>query len=83
MMEGADTMATMKKDANYTIGIDYGSNSVRAVVADVRDGSEIGAAVFQYPSGDAGVLPTAKIRTWPGRTRWIFFWDWRPWSRAP
>ena len=59
-MEGADTMATMKKDANYTIGIDYGSNSVRAVVADVRDGSEIGAAVFQYPSGDAGVLTDRK-----------------------
>lgn len=40
----------------HTIGIDYGTNSVRAVVVDCRDGRTLGASVFDYPSGDAGVL---------------------------
>jgi L-ribulokinase len=40
----------------YTIGIDYGTNSVRAVVVDCADGSVLGAHVFPYPSGDQGVL---------------------------
>ena len=44
----------------YTIGIDYGSNSVRCVVARVRDGRECGTAVFNYPSGTAGVLTDRK-----------------------
>ena len=44
----------------YTIGIDYGSNSVRCVVVKVRDGRECGTAVFNYPSGTAGVLTDRK-----------------------
>ena len=44
----------------YTIGLDYGTNSVRAVVVDTADGSVAGAAVFDYPSGDHGVLLDAK-----------------------
>ena len=44
----------------YTIGIDYGSNSVRCVVVKVRDGRECGTAVFNYPSGAAGVLTDRK-----------------------
>lgn len=40
----------------YTIGIDYGTNSVRAVVVDCADGCTLGASVFEYPSGEAGVL---------------------------
>ncbi|MCF7853168.1 MAG: ribulokinase [Candidatus Pacebacteria bacterium] len=40
----------------YVIGIDYGSNSVRCVVINVVNGEECGSAVFDYPSGDAGVL---------------------------
>ena len=39
-----------------TIGIDYGTNSVRAVVVDTRNGDEIGSGVVDYPSGKAGVL---------------------------
>jgi L-ribulokinase len=30
----------------FTIGIDFGTNSVRAVVVDVTDGGEVGTAVF-------------------------------------
>jgi L-ribulokinase len=44
----------------YTIGIDYGTNSARAVVADCADGSIRGAYVFDYPSGDDGVLLDAR-----------------------
>ena len=40
----------------FTIGIDYGTNSVRSVVFDCADGREIGTTVFDYPSGDQGIL---------------------------
>jgi L-ribulokinase len=40
----------------YTIGVDYGTNSVRALVVGCDDGREIGTAVFDYPSGDHGIL---------------------------
>ena len=39
-----------------TIGIDFGTNSVRALVVDCADGRELGTAVFDYPSGEQGVL---------------------------
>jgi L-ribulokinase len=40
----------------YVIGLDYGTNSVRALVVDVRTGEELGTSVFDYPSGRAGLL---------------------------
>jgi L-ribulokinase len=40
----------------FTLGIDYGTNSVRALVVDVKDGRELGAAVVNYPSGKEGIL---------------------------
>lgn len=40
----------------YTIGIDFGTNSVRAIVADNKDGSIAGSCVYGYPSGKDGVL---------------------------
>ena len=39
-----------------TIGIDYGTNSTRAVVVSCADGRELGAYVFPYPSGDQGII---------------------------
>jgi len=42
--------------ASYSIGIDYGTNSVRAVVVDTADGRVVGTKVFDYPSGEQGVL---------------------------
>ena len=40
----------------YTIGVDYGTNSVRAVMVDAANGVEVAGSVYNYPSGDAGVL---------------------------
>jgi L-ribulokinase len=40
----------------YALGIDYGTNSVRALVVACADGREVGTCVFDYPSGDQGIL---------------------------
>ncbi|MEW5983753.1 MAG: ribulokinase [Acidobacteriota bacterium] len=40
----------------YTIGLDYGTNSVRALVVDVATGREVGTAVWNYEHGDHGVI---------------------------
>jgi L-ribulokinase len=40
----------------YTIGLDYGTNSVRCVIVDAADGSEVGTAVYNYPTGQAGII---------------------------
>ncbi|BCX49841.1 ribulokinase [Haloferula helveola] len=40
----------------FTIGLDYGTNSARALVVDCTDGREIGTAVVDYPSGHQGIL---------------------------
>jgi L-ribulokinase len=40
----------------FTLGIDYGTNSVRALVVRCADGKELGTCVVPYPSGAQGVL---------------------------
>lgn len=40
----------------YVIGLDYGTNSVRCLVVDAKDGRELGTAVYEYESGQAGIL---------------------------
>jgi len=40
----------------YVIGLDYGTNSVRCLVVDARNGRELGTAVYEYESGQAGIL---------------------------
>ena len=41
---------------HYALGLDYGTNSVRALVVDTATGEEVGTGVFEYPSGQAGIL---------------------------
>lgn len=53
-------MATLFFMAAFTLGIDYGTNSVRALVVDARDGAEIGVCVVDYPSGKQGVILDAR-----------------------
>ena len=40
----------------YTIGLDYGTNSVRALLVDVTSGNELGTAVYEYETGEAGII---------------------------
>ncbi|HME83406.1 MAG TPA: ribulokinase [Roseiarcus sp.] len=40
----------------FTIGVDFGTNSVRALVVRSSDGAEYGSRVVDYPSGAQGVL---------------------------
>ena len=42
--------------ARYSIGLDYGTNSVRALVVDVADGREVASAVWNYSHGKDGVV---------------------------
>ncbi|MBD3241863.1 MAG: ribulokinase, partial [Chitinivibrionales bacterium] len=44
----------------YTIGVDYGTNSVRSVVVDTRSGRELASHVFEYPSGHQGIILDAR-----------------------
>ena len=42
--------------AKYTLGLDYGTNSVRALIVDTSDGREVATAVWDYEHGEAGVI---------------------------
>ena len=44
----------------YAIGLDFGTNSCRSLLVDIADGSEIGSVVFDYPSGELGILTDPK-----------------------
>ncbi len=43
-------------NAKYTIGLDYGTNSVRALVVNVANGAEVASAVWTYTHGTQGVI---------------------------
>lgn len=38
----------------YTIGVDYGTDSVRAIIVDTYNGQEVGSAVAAYPRWKSG-----------------------------
>ncbi len=40
----------------YSIGLDYGTNSVRTVIVNVANGREVATAVWDYARGEKGVL---------------------------
>src|SRR5688500_1869005 len=44
----------------YAIGIDFGTNSARAIVVSCADGRTLGTSLAEYHSGDHGVLTHPK-----------------------
>ena len=40
----------------YSLGLDFGTNSARALLVDLRDGREVAEAVADYPTGQAGIV---------------------------
>lgn len=44
----------------YALGLDFGTNSVRSLLVDLEDGREVGSAVFDFPSGEMGILLDSK-----------------------
>ena len=48
-------------DKAYVIGVDYGTDSVRSVLADASNGNEISSSVFYYPRWKQGLFCDAAI----------------------
>jgi len=48
----------MKK--NYAVGMDFGTNSCRSLIVDLSDGSEVADFVYDYPTGEDGVIIDSK-----------------------
>ena len=40
----------------YTIGLDYGTNSVRSLIVNIANGREVASAVWNYEHGTQGVI---------------------------
>ena len=54
----------------YAIGVDFGTESGRAVVVDVRTGQEVASAIYRYRNGVIDeVLPGTQVKLEP---------DWPP-----
>jgi L-ribulokinase len=43
-------------NAKYSIGLDYGTNSVRTIIVNVANGREVATAVWNYAHGTQGVI---------------------------
>src|SRR5437899_11590226 len=43
-------------NGKYSLGLDYGTNSVRALIVNVANGREIATAVWNYSHGTNGVI---------------------------
>ena len=41
---------------SFAIGVDYGTNSARALIVDTGSGQEVSHAVYDYQHGDEGIL---------------------------
>ena len=42
--------------SKYAIGLDFGTNSCRSLIVDIANGKELATHVFNYPSGESGVI---------------------------
>jgi L-ribulokinase len=44
----------------YVVGLDFGTNSCRSLLVDVSNGNELSSHVYNYSSGEAGVIIDSK-----------------------
>jgi L-ribulokinase len=42
--------------SRYAIGLDFGTNSCRSLIVDISNGNELSTHVYNYPSGESGVI---------------------------
>jgi L-ribulokinase len=42
--------------SKYAVGLDFGTNSCRSLIVDIENGNELSSHVFNYPSGESGVI---------------------------
>lgn len=47
-------------ERSFALGVDFGTNSVRALIVDTATGEEVGTAVSEYRRGDQGVFTDPK-----------------------
>jgi len=47
-------------DPKFSIGLDYGTNSVRVLIVNVANGDEVATSVHGYESGDEGIITDPK-----------------------
>jgi len=47
-------------DPKFSIGLDYGTNSVRVLIVNVANGDEVATFVHNYESGDEGIVTDPK-----------------------
>jgi L-ribulokinase len=40
----------------YSIGLDYGTNSVRCLIVDTKNGAEVSTAIYEYETGEQGII---------------------------
>ncbi|MCK4437423.1 ribulokinase, partial [bacterium] len=44
------------EEGKFALGLDFGTNSVRAVVVDISTGEEVGSYVHNYRRGEDGII---------------------------
>ncbi len=55
IFEKLNNIKLFDMSGKYVIGIDYGTDSVRSVVADTANGNIVGTSVFEYPRWKKGL----------------------------
>ena len=57
--------------SDFTIGVDFGTQSVRAIVVRCSDGTTISESTFAYPHGVLRIVRFRMVLPCPARTgRW-------------
>jgi len=47
-------------NANFSIGVDFGTDSVRTIIADTANGHELASTTFEYPRWKSGAYSNAR-----------------------